>query len=80
MKSVKLYVVKRTAVLKKMQLDIVPFMSEYFIFQNIKLSSMRTKAAEDLADEGDAAGAAIVQARNKFLTQVIYHLRAMSRK
>ena len=35
---------------------------------------MRTKAAEDLADEGDAAGAAIVQARNKFLTQVIYHL------
>lgn len=31
---------------------------------------MRTKAAEDLADEGDAAGAAIVQARNKFLTQV----------
>ena len=55
-------------------------MSEYFIFQNIKLSSMRTKAAEDLADEGDAAGAAIVQARNKFLTQVIYHLRAMSRK
>ena len=63
-----------------MQLDIVPFMSEYFIFQNIKLSSMRTKAAEDLADEGDAAGAAIVQARNKFLTQVIYHLRAISRK
>lgn len=35
---------------------------------------MRTKAAEDLADEGDAAGAAIVQARNKFLTQVTYHL------
>ena len=57
-----------------MQLDIVLFISEYFIFQNIKLSSMRTKAAEDLADEGDAAGAAIVQARNKFLTQVIYHL------
>ena len=41
---------------------------------------MRTKAAEDLADEGDVAGAAIVQARNKFLTQVIYKLRAMSRK
>ena len=41
---------------------------------------MRTKAAEDLADEGDVAGAAIVQARNKFLTQVIYNLRAMSRK
>ena len=41
-----------------------------FDFQNIKLSSMRAKAAEDLADEGDAAGAAIVQARNKFLTQV----------
>ena len=59
---------------------MVPFISEYFIFQNIKLSSMRTKAAEDLADEGDAAGAAIVQARNKFLTQVIYHLRAMSPK
>ncbi|KAM7435860.1 Condensin-2 complex subunit D3 [Porites harrisoni] len=39
--------------------------------KNIKLSSMRTKAAEDLADEGDAAGAAIVQARNKFLTQVL---------
>ena len=53
---------------------MVLFISEYFIFQNIKLSSMRTKAAEDLADEGDAAGAAIVQARNKFLTQVIYHL------
>lgn len=32
---------------------------------------MRAKAAEDLADEGDVAGAAIVQARNKFLTQVI---------
>ena len=63
-----------------MQLNIVPFISEYFIFQNIKLSSMRTKAAEDLADEGDVAGAAIVQARNKFLTQVIYKLRAMSRK
>lgn len=31
---------------------------------------MRAKAAEDLADEGDVAGAAIVQARNKFLTQV----------
>ena len=41
-----------------------------FDYQNIKLSSMRAKAAEDLADEGDAAGAAIVQARNKFLTQV----------
>ena len=41
-----------------------------FDFQNIKLSSMRAKAIEDLADEGDAAGAAIVQARNKFLTQV----------
>ena len=68
------YVVYRSAVLKKMELDIVPFISQHFIFQNIKLSSMRTKAAEDLADEGDAAGAAIVQARNKFLTQVIYHL------
>lgn len=32
---------------------------------------MRAKAAEDLAAEGDVAGAAIVQARNKFLTQVI---------
>ena len=31
---------------------------------------MRAKAAEDLADDGDVAGAAIVQARNKFLTQV----------
>ena len=31
---------------------------------------MRAKAAEDLADDGDMAGAAIVQARNKFLTQV----------
>ena len=39
---------------------------------------MRTKAAEDLADEGDAAGAAIVQARNKFLTQVIYHLSSVT--
>ena len=38
--------------------------------QNIKLSSMKAKAAEDLADEGDVAGAAIVEARNKFLTQV----------
>lgn len=35
---------------------------------------MRAKAAEDLADEGDAAGAAIVQARNKFLTQVKHEL------
>ena len=42
----------------------------FLLFQNIKLSSMRAKAAEDLADEGDVAGAAIVQARNKFLTQV----------
>ncbi|KAJ7392206.1 Condensin-2 complex subunit D3 [Desmophyllum pertusum] len=39
--------------------------------KNIKLSSMRAKAAEDLADDGDMAGAAIVQARNKFLTQVL---------
>ena len=37
--------------------------------QNIKLTSMRSKVAEELADEGDAAGAAIAQARNKFLTQ-----------
>lgn len=49
------------------QIQIVYFL----LFQNIKLSSMRAKAAEDLADEGDVAGAAIVQARNKFLTQVI---------
>lgn len=49
------------------QIQIVHFL----LFQNIKLSSMRAKAAEDLADEGDVAGAAIVQARNKFLTQVI---------
>ncbi|KAJ7392192.1 Condensin-2 complex subunit D3 [Desmophyllum pertusum] len=35
--------------------------------KNIKISSMRAKAAEDLADEGDMAGAAIVQARNSFL-------------
>ena len=41
--------------------------------QNIKLSSMKAKAAEDLADEGDVAGAAIVEARNKFLTQVSVH-------
>lgn len=39
--------------------------------KNIKLSSMKAKAAEDLADEGDMAGAAIVAARNKFLTQVL---------
>ncbi|XP_044174621.1 condensin-2 complex subunit D3-like isoform X3 [Acropora millepora] len=39
--------------------------------KNIKLSSMRSKVAEELADEGDAAGAAIAQARNKFLTQVV---------
>nr|XP_058971616.1 condensin-2 complex subunit D3-L-like [Pocillopora verrucosa] len=39
--------------------------------KNIKLSSMKAKAAEDLADEGDVAGAAIVEARNKFLTQVL---------
>ena len=38
--------------------------------QNVKLSSMRSKVAEELADEGDTAGAAIAQARNKFLTQV----------
>ena len=39
---------------------------------------MRAKAAEDLADEGDVAGAAIVQARNKFLTQVnCYHCAAV---
>lgn len=44
-----------------------------FRLQNIKLSSMKAKAAEDLADEGDAAGAAIVEARNKFLTQVTVH-------
>jgi len=37
--------------------------------KNIKLSSMRSKVAEELADEGDTAGAAIAQARNKFLTQ-----------
>ena len=34
---------------------------------------MKAKAAEDLADEGDVAGAAIVEARNKFLTQVTVH-------
>ena len=34
---------------------------------------MKAKAAEDLADEGDVAGAAIVEARNKFLTQVNVH-------
>ena len=34
---------------------------------------MKAKAAEDLADEGDVAGAAIVEARNKFLTQVSVH-------
>ncbi|XP_031558321.1 condensin-2 complex subunit D3-like isoform X2 [Actinia tenebrosa] len=39
--------------------------------KGIKLSSMRTKAADDMADEGDAAGAALVQARTKFLTQVL---------
>ena len=44
-----------------------------FSLQNIKLSSMKAKAAEDLADEGDVAGAAIVEARNKFLTQVTVH-------
>lgn len=44
-----------------------------FRLQNIKLSSMKAKAAEDLADEGDVAGAAIVEARNKFLTQVTVH-------
>ena len=44
-----------------------------FRLQNIKLSSMKAKAAEDLADEGDVAGAAIVEARNKFLTQVSVH-------
>ena len=44
-----------------------------FLLQNIKLSSMKAKAAEDLADEGDVAGAAIVEARNKFLTQVSFH-------
>jgi len=32
---------------------------------------MKTKAAEEMADEGDMAGAAMVQARTKFLTQVI---------
>ena len=30
---------------------------------------MKAKVAEELADEGDVAGAAIAQARNKFLTQ-----------
>lgn len=44
-----------------------------FRLQNIKLSSMKAKATEDLADEGDVAGAAIVEARNKFLTQVTVH-------
>ena len=44
-----------------------------FRLQNIKLSSMKAKVAEDLADEGDVAGAAIVEARNKFLTQVTVH-------
>ncbi|XP_068707976.1 condensin-2 complex subunit D3-L-like isoform X1 [Montipora foliosa] len=39
--------------------------------KNIKLSSMKAKVAEELADEGDVAGAAIAQARNKFLTQVV---------
>ncbi|XP_048580995.1 condensin-2 complex subunit D3 [Nematostella vectensis] len=39
--------------------------------RGIKLSSMRAKAADEMADEGDDAGAAIVQARNKFLTQVL---------
>jgi hypothetical protein len=38
--------------------------------QNIKLSSTRTQAAEDFADEGDEAGAAMANARTKFLTQV----------
>lgn len=50
----------------------------HFDFQNIKLSSMRSKAAEDLADEGDTAGAAIVQARNKFLTQVKHSINLLS--
>ena len=34
---------------------------------------MKAKVAEDLADEGDVAGAAVVEARNKFLTQVTVH-------
>ena len=46
----------------------------FSMLQNIKLSSMRTKATEDIVDEGDMAAAAILQARNKFLTQVSLHV------
>ena len=38
---------------------------------------MRAKAAEELADEGDMAGAAIVEARNKFLTEVMANCPAL---
>ena len=38
---------------------------------------MRAKAAEELADEGDMAGAAIVEARNKFLTEVMANYPAL---
>ncbi|CAB4038407.1 Hypothetical predicted protein, partial [Paramuricea clavata] len=38
---------------------------------NIKLSSTHVHAAEDFADEGDEAGAAMANARTKFLTQVV---------
>ena len=47
----------------------------FFSFKNIKLSSTQVHAAEDLADEGDEAGAAIANARTKFLTQVEKHLQ-----
>ena len=39
--------------------------------KNIKLSSTQVHAAEELADEGDEAGAAMANARTKFLTQVV---------
>ncbi|XP_028399882.1 condensin-2 complex subunit D3-like [Dendronephthya gigantea] len=39
--------------------------------KNIKLSSTQVHAAEEFADEGDEAGAAMATARTKFLTQVL---------
>ena len=40
------------------------------VLQGIKLASMKKKVVEDLADEGDLAGAELAKAKNKFLTQV----------
>jgi hypothetical protein len=45
-------------------------LNPYLSCQNIKLSSTHVHAAEDFADEGDEAGAAMANARTKFLTQV----------